>query len=217
VSQTNGRTGHHDATGPAYRIETSRLVIRCWDPRDAPLLKAAADGSTGHLRPWMPWATLDPTPLDVRLEYLRKARGEFDLGIDFAYGIFDKGEAEVIGGTGLHTRISSEAREIGYWIQEKYARRGYATEVAAALTRVAFEVDKVVRVEIHCAVGNFKSAGVPRKLGYVHEGNLRNRIKDADGHRHDTMIWTMLFEEYPDSVPSRAAVEAWDAMGRKIL
>ena len=31
---------------PAYRIETERLVIRCWDPKDAALMQAATAEST---------------------------------------------------------------------------------------------------------------------------------------------------------------------------
>jgi len=110
-----------------------------------------------------------------------------------------------------------EVREIGYWIHERHARSGYATEVAAALTKVAFEIDKVDRVEIHCAVENYKSAGVPKKLGFIHEGNHRRETKDADGKVHDSMIWTMLKEEYPNSIPSKALIEAYDAIGRRIL
>ena len=30
---------------PAYRVETQRLVLRCWEPEDAPLLKRAIDES----------------------------------------------------------------------------------------------------------------------------------------------------------------------------
>lgn len=74
-------------------------------------------------------------------------------------GIFERSENEVGGGTGLPTRHGTDVREIGYWIPEKYARRGYATEVTAALIRVAFEVDTVKRVEITSAVENAKSAG----------------------------------------------------------
>ncbi len=205
-----------EATRPAYRVVTPRLVIRCWDPADAPLMKAAVDGCTSHLRPWMPWATLEPAPLESRIQWLRKCRGEFDLGRDFVYGIFDPAETEVIGGTGLHTRLGPDVREIGYWIHERYARRGYATEVSAALTRVAFEIEKMSRVEIHVAVENYKSAGVPRKLGYRHEGTLRQRLKDATGVLHDSMVWTMLASEYPGSAPSSAEFEAFDVMGRRL-
>jgi RimJ/RimL family protein N-acetyltransferase len=211
-SPSDGKT-----VGPAYRIETSRLVVRCWEPRDAAALKKAIDSSTSHLRPWMPWATMAPASIDDRLQYLRQSRGKFDLGQDFHYGIFDKNEKEVIGGTGLHTRHGFDLREIGYWIYEKHTRVGYATEVAAALTKVAFEIDRVDRVEIHCAVENHKSAGVPEKLGFIHEGNHRRETKDADGKVHDSMIWTMLAEEYTNSIPCKAPIEAYDAIGRRIL
>jgi RimJ/RimL family protein N-acetyltransferase len=204
-------------TGPAYRIETARLVVRCWEPADAAILKRAIDSSTSHLRPWMPWATIEPAPIDDRLQFLRQGRGKFDLGQDFTYGVFDKNETEVIGGTGLHTRHGFNVREIGYWIHEKEARSGYATEVAAALTKVAFEIDEVDRVEIHCAVENYKSAVVPKKLGFINEGNRRKITKDADGKVHDCMIWTMLKEEYPSSIPSKVPIEAFDAIGRRIL
>jgi RimJ/RimL family protein N-acetyltransferase len=203
--------------GPAYRIVTSRLIVRCWEPKDAGIMKKAIDANTSHLRPWMPWATIEPTSLESRLQYLRQCRGKFDFDEDFTYGIFDRTEKKVVGGTGLHTRHGMEVREIGYWIQEQYARIGYATEVAAALTKVAFEIDKVSRVEIHCAVENYKSAGVPKKLGFIYEGNHRKETKDADGKLHDSMIWTMLSEEYPNSIPWRTEIEAYDVVGRKLL
>ena len=35
--------------GPAYGIVTDRLVLRCYEPRDAPALKAAVDANLDHL------------------------------------------------------------------------------------------------------------------------------------------------------------------------
>jgi RimJ/RimL family protein N-acetyltransferase len=125
---------------PPYRIETPRLVLRCWEPRDAPLLKDALDSSLEHLRPWMPWARYEPEPLEAKVDLLRRFRGSFDLGQDFVYGIFSREESEVLGGTGLHTRVGDDAFEIGYWIRASRTREGLATEAAAALTRVAFDV-----------------------------------------------------------------------------
>ncbi|MES2731624.1 MAG: hypothetical protein V4714_07745 [Bacteroidota bacterium] len=43
-----------------YRIETDRLVIRCYEPSDAEKLKNAITESLDHLRPWMPWAQNEP-------------------------------------------------------------------------------------------------------------------------------------------------------------
>ena len=63
---------------PPYRIETERLVLRCWDPRDAPLLKDAIDSSLDHLRPWMPWAREEPKPLEETLNH-RGAENRIEL------------------------------------------------------------------------------------------------------------------------------------------
>ena len=38
---------------PPYRIVTERLVVRCYDPRDASLVKDAVDSSLDELRAWM--------------------------------------------------------------------------------------------------------------------------------------------------------------------
>jgi len=206
-----------DDRGPAYRVCTSRLVLRCWHPWDAPLLKAAVDESLEHLRPWMTWASQEPERLQAKVERLRRWRGAFDLGRDFAYGVFSPDEESVLGASGLHTGVGDGAREIGYWIRVDHVNQGLATEVAGALTKVAFEIDGVVRAEIHCDPRNVRSAAVPRKLGFVHEATLRRRTVDPNGERRDSMIWTLLLDEYGTSRARRAEIAAYDAIGRRIL
>jgi RimJ/RimL family protein N-acetyltransferase len=201
--------------GPAYRVVTPRLVIRCWEPSDAALMKDAVDSSVEHLRPWMPWAAHYPQPLENVIDLLRRFRGNFDLGQDYVYGIFSRDEKLAIGGSGLHPRGGEGSREIGYWVRADQINKGYATETAAALTRVGFEIEKLRRIGIHCVVENVRSAAVPPKLGYVHEATLRRRIRAGDEFR-DEMVWTMLAEEYPGSVASQSIYEAYDAAGRRI-
>jgi len=178
-------------------------------------MKIAIDSSIEHLRPWMPWASAEPEELQKKIDLLRHFRGQFDLGVDFVYGIFNRDETVVIGGTGLHTRVGEGAREIGYWIRAEEIGQGYATEAASALTRVGFEIEKLRRIEIHCDASNVRSASVPRKLGYTHEATLRRRIAGRDSDR-DQMVWTMLADEYPGSPASRVAVAAFDVIGRRI-
>jgi RimJ/RimL family protein N-acetyltransferase len=165
----------------------------------------------------MPWAEQEPESLPAKVQRLRSFRGRFDLGCDFVYGIFNLDESKVLGGTGLHPRIGQGALEIGYWIRADSVNRGLATEAAAALTRVAFEVNQVHRVEIHCAPENTRSAAVPRKLGYRHEATLRQRVPAADGTYGDSMIWTLLRSEYPDSHAASYEVEAFDVGGVRVL
>lgn len=214
---TNRQRPSTTACGPAYRIHTHRLVLRCWHPEDALLLKAAIDANLEHLRPWMPWAQYEPEALQTKIERLRQWRGEFDLGHDFGYGIFNQAETQVLGSSGLHTRVGAEAREIGYWIHKDYINQGLATEATAALTKVAFVIERVRRIEIHCDPHNLRSAAVPRKLGFCHEATLRQRIWTADGSSRDTMVWTLLANEYPASPAATAKIAAFDVIGRQLL
>jgi RimJ/RimL family protein N-acetyltransferase len=203
--------------GPAYRIHTARLVLRCWEPNDAPLLSTAIAQSLEHLLPWMPWAINEPIDLDQRVQVLRSFRGNFDLNKDFVYGVFNSDETRVLGGTGLHTRPGERGREIGYWIHKDFTRQGFATELSAALTRIAFEIEHISRVEIHCDPRNAHSAAIPRKLGYTHEATLHNRMQDNEGHLRDSMIWTLFLEDYPNTLSASAQVEAYDVLGQRIL
>jgi RimJ/RimL family protein N-acetyltransferase len=202
---------------PAYRVETERLVIRCWEPRDAALLKSAVDASLDHLRPWLPWAWYDPQPLEEKINLLRMFRGQFDMGQDYIYAIFNRDETEVLGGSGLHMRHGPTAREIGYWIAAAHVGKGIATETSAALMRVAFEHDRVERLEIRCDSQNSASAAIPAKLGFTHEGTRRRLPVGRGGEQRDTMIWTMFADEYPGSPAASVDITAYDAAGRRIF
>ena len=202
-------------TSPAYRILTPRLCIRCWQPEDAARLKAAVDVSREHLIPWMSWAQ-EETTLQMQIDRLRQVRGKFDLDQDFVYGIFSRDESQVLGSSGLHTRGEELPREIGYWIHVDHIGRGYATETSAALTKVAFKIDGMDRMEIHCDPANLASAAIPRKLGYTHEATLRRRTHWSDGKVEDSMIWTLFAADYHQSPAAQLEIQAFDAAGREI-
>jgi RimJ/RimL family protein N-acetyltransferase len=202
--------------GPVYRVHTQRLVVRCWTPQDARLLQQAIEQSLDHLRPWMPWTEKEPEPWEAKIGLLRTFRGNFDLDKDYVYGIFDSNETKVLGGTGLHTRRGEGAREIGYWIHSDFLNQGLATEAAAALVKVAFEVDGVERVEIHCDPGNVSSAAIPRKLGFQHVATLP-WSGDSRNERDEEMVWMLFADAYPDSPAAEAVIEAYDVMGNPVL
>lgn len=201
---------------PAYRIETERLVVRCYNPSDAQMLSDSINESAEHLKPWMPWAHAAPESIEVIYDRTKRMRGNFDLGTNFTYGIFNKDESRVIGGTGLHARIGEQQIEIGYWIHRDFINQGLITESTMALVKVAFELLHVHRVEIHCSPLNLASASIPRKLGFTHEGTLRGKMHFLD-HWIDSMIWGLLDEEYPNTPSVKANIKVFDASGKPVL
>jgi RimJ/RimL family protein N-acetyltransferase len=203
-------------SNPAYRIETKRLVVRCYNPSDAPLLAQSVTESLDHLRPWMPWIAGEPEPIEERVQRLRTFRGNFDLGQNYTYGIFNPAGTKLVGGTGLHKRLDASELEIGYWIHKDYINQGLVTESTAALVKVAFELIHIHRPEIHCDPANLASAAIPRKLGFTHEGTLRAKTRFLDGWS-DSMIWGLLETEYLDSPSARAEIRVFDVTGQPVL
>lgn len=203
---------------PPYRILTERLCIRCWAPTDAPLLQDAVETSLAHLQPWMPWAHDEPRPCAARVELLRGFRGAFDLDRDYVYGLLDRDEREVVGGSGLHTRVGEGALEIGYWIRASRVGKGLATEATAALARVAFAVCGVDRVEIHVDPANEASLWIPRRLGFAEEATLRRRLPPGRaGAPRDAVVFTLFAGEAAGTQVATAPLEAYDAAGARVL
>ncbi|CAN5317900.1 GNAT family N-acetyltransferase [soil metagenome] len=200
-----------------YRIETERLVIRCYEPKDAVMLLESITASLEHLLPWMAWAEQEPVSLEEKITFLRKTRANYDLGVEAIMGIWDKTETIFIGSTGFHDRVKGNASEIGYWIDARQTGKGYITEAVAALTKVGIEIENWDRIEIHCNPENTISAKVPNKLGYTHEGTLKKRLPGAKGERVDEMIWSIFKDDYEQLPIGQTPLKAFDIAGREIM
>jgi RimJ/RimL family protein N-acetyltransferase len=174
---------------PPRRIETENLVLRAWRASDAPLLRHAIDSSLDHLRAWMPWAMNEPASLEDTFARLAGYAAKFDAGEDFVYGIFNRDETSVLGGTGLHPRIAADGLEIGYWIRADQVRRGFAVEAARALTEAGLAVPDVVRIQIHCDPANVVSRRIPERLGYRLIEHRSDDTIDPRGLPRDTVVY----------------------------
>jgi RimJ/RimL family protein N-acetyltransferase len=199
-----------------YRIETERLVIRPYDPRDAPILKETVERSREHLWPWMDWTPAEPEPLEDVVERLRSFRAQFDADENWIMGAWSKDQSRLLAGTGLHPRGGEGSLEIGYWVAVDAIGQGIATEMAAVLARVCVELLDIDRVDLQIEPTNERSANVARKLGFTYEGTLRRRLPRREGLRGDSMVFTLLREELPGSPCMAYAYTAYDVLGNQL-
>ena len=81
----------------AYRVETERLVLRCWSPSDALRLRAAVDANDGHLRPMIPFMKDEPRTLAHTAQWLRGHRAAFDSDSMYRFAVFDAEEKTLLG------------------------------------------------------------------------------------------------------------------------
>jgi RimJ/RimL family protein N-acetyltransferase len=199
----------------AYRILTPRLCIRPFEVEDAPALVAVIEASLDHLRGWLRWAQEEPQTIAQKAELIRTMRDAFDAGESLSYGLYARDHGAVLGGAGLHRRIGEGGLEIGYWLRHDALGAGLASEAAAALTRVAFEIEGCDRVEIHMDPRNARSAAVPARLGFTHVATHERDSFGPDGEPRDTMVWRITAGELPIAALS-GPIEAFDARGDRI-
>lgn len=179
--------GHAWLAAPPEDLLAERAVLLRAHLSDAEALVDAVNASREHLRPWMPWAWVPATPESIG-SFLAGADASWEGRTEFQYLIADAGSRAVLGCCGLHARIGAGALEIGYWVRVDRVRRGLASAAAGALTRAAFGLPDVERVEIHCDAANVASARVPRRLGYRLD-RIENHTPTTPGETDKFMIW----------------------------
>jgi len=198
---------------PPYVLRTPRLIVRCLEPADAARRKDALDSSGEHLAGYYPQGV---APLEAQIAHVRRMRANFDLDQDRAYGTFEPDSGRMLGEVFLLKRAGIAALEIGYWLRLDAVGKGIATEMASALVKVAFEFDKVRRLDLMCSPENERSAAVARRLGFTLEGRLRDRQIAAHHPRSDLLCFTLLAVEYPRSPASQLPLEAFDFLGQRL-
>lgn len=117
-------------------------------------------------------------------QMVRSNRKEARAGRSFAFGIF-KGP-NLIGQINLSGIIYGALRggQIGYWIDQNFANRGYMTAAVNMVTDFAFSELELHRIEINIRPENAPSIQVARKCGYLFEG-LRSNYLHIDGAWRD--------------------------------
>ena len=153
---------------PPGRIETDRLVLRMYEERDVAAYAELLETSREHYAAFIPFLLEDGAA-----EQIARSRSEFFAGEMFRYFAF-AGD-RLIGGCGLLPRIGPGGLEIGYHVRVDATGNGYATEMTASLTDVAFDLCGADRVELHIEEANLASIGVARKLGFAEIGHVEGR------------------------------------------
>ena len=174
-------------------IETGRLLMRQWTIDDLEEMSAVVAANVEHLRPWMPWVAAEPLSRSERIALIEGWQREWSDGGALVVGVFLDGAP--IGGTGYHVNRGPTTLEIGYWIDVRHVRQGYATELSAALTSEAFTVEGIDRVEIHHDRANVASRGVPRLLGFTLEAESPDEAT-SPGEMGIDCCWVMTPERW---------------------
>jgi [ribosomal protein S5]-alanine N-acetyltransferase len=156
--------------------------------------------SRAFLEPWEPsWA---PDELERRAwrQRVHRYRREHARGAGMTYLIFENAGGRMTGGISMGNirRGVAQSAQIGYWMGEQYAGKGYMKAAIGLLLDHAFGTMRLNRIEAACIPGNERSIRVLEKAGFQREGLLRSHLR-IDGTWQDHFLYAIIADEYERS------------------
>ncbi|MDQ2743204.1 MAG: GNAT family N-acetyltransferase [Chloroflexota bacterium] len=169
------------------------LELRLFEERHAAPLFSLTDRNREHLRVWLPWVDHTRSAGDTRA-FIWQSLQQFAGNNGLNAGIWYQGE--LVGAIGLRfLDWNAKRTEIGYWLSQDMEGRGIMTRAVSALLDYIFGDLGLNRVEIRAATGNRRSRAVPERLGFTHEGTIRQEERLTDSYT-DSAVYGILAEEW---------------------
>jgi RimJ/RimL family protein N-acetyltransferase len=137
---------------------------------------------------------------DTLLTHLKSAVLRRSNGEIYPFTIIDKQNGKIIGSTFLHNLFPEHRKlEIGWtWYDPEYWGTGYNTECKLLLLSYCFEKLNTVRVQFQTDERNARSRAAIQKVGGKFEGILRKERIKADGMPRNTVIFSIVDEEWKE-------------------
>jgi RimJ/RimL family protein N-acetyltransferase len=156
------------------------------------LIEAA---SVGEL--WKLWYTTVPSAETTDV-YVEAALTEQKSNKSLPFIAIDLQSDKLIGST-RYCNIDSQNKrlEIGHtWYSASFQRTGVNTECKYLLLQHAFEKLDCIAVEFRTNWFNHKSRNAIRRIGAKQDGILRNHRIDNEGRLRDTVVFSILRQEW---------------------
>lgn len=156
------------------------LMLKPLAPEHSRHMFQLVERSRDRLRKWLPWVDA-VTEHEHIVSFVKNAIQQATDNGGFTAGLWVHGElAGIIGYHEIDWRNRSVG--LGYWLGEGYEGKGYMTSACRVLVDYALLEMELQRVEIRCATGNSSSREIPKRLGFVLEGIIRQAEKLPDGY-----------------------------------
>jgi RimJ/RimL family protein N-acetyltransferase len=142
------------------------------------------------------------TPITTEQEfeqYITTAVESRILKTAYPFIVFDKLQNKYVGSTRFYDiQLNYSTTQLGYtWYSESTWGTGLNEHCKLLLLTFAFETIGFERVEFRADNRNKRSIAAMQKIGCTVEGILRNHLPTSDGTRRDSIVLSMLKNEWP--------------------
>ena len=135
-------------------------------------------------------------------KYIELAINGRENSKEYAFIVFDKRAEKFVGSTRFYDiQIENLTLQLGYtWYGKDFQGTGLNKNCKYLLLEFAFEILKMERVEFRADYENKRSISAMKSIGCKEEGVLRSNGFKADGTRRDSIVLSILKEEWNNKI-----------------
>lgn len=181
-----------------YILEDAHVLLRPLAPGDADHL---VHFSIDEPEIWK-YSLIPAVGKENLTNYLQAAMDNRAAEKEYPFIVFDKKQGKYAGSTRFYDiQLNNKAMQLGYtWYGKDFQGTGLNKHCKYLLFQFAFETIGLERVELRADNRNERSKAAMRSIGCVEEGVLRAHLTTLDGGRRDSIVLSVLKEEWFGSV-----------------
>jgi N-acetyltransferase len=124
---------------------------------------------------------------------------------EYPFIVYDKRKGKYAGSTRFYDiQLNQKTLQLGYtWYGAEFHGTGLNKHCKYLLLEFAFDELDIERVEFRADINNERSIAAMKSIGCVVEGVLRANTIKADGTRRDSIVLSILKQEWEDGVKKR--------------
>jgi RimJ/RimL family protein N-acetyltransferase len=181
-----------------YTLEDDSVLLRSLQLTDVPNLLAI---SVNEPETWE-YSSKSAAGEEALKAYIEEAIAARSGGTEYAFIVYDKTTQTYAGSTRFYDiQPKNGALQLGYtWYGKDFRGTGLNKHCKFLLLQVAFETLGAERVEFRADNRNDRSIAAMKSIGCTVEGVIRNHIPLRDGTRRDSIILSILKDEWYNTV-----------------
>lgn len=177
-----------------YILENDRILLRPLKETDFEFLLPFAFNEPDTWK----YSYLSARGDDGMSAYITDALKNKAKGVEYPFIVFDKQTGEYAGSTRFYDiQPVYQTVQLGYtWYGEKFRGSGVNKHCKFLLLQFAFETLGAERVEFRADARNERSIAAMKSIGCKPEGILRRNMPLTDGGRRDSIVLSILKDEW---------------------
>ncbi|HEY8784509.1 MAG TPA: GNAT family protein [Mucilaginibacter sp.] len=184
-----------------YILEDERVLLRPLKERDVEFLLPFALNEPDTWK----YSYLSAKGEEGMKKYINQALTAKATGKEYPFIVYDKQSGKYAGSTRFYDiQPAHQTLQLGYtWYGEKFRGTGLNKHCKFLLLQLAFETWNAERVEFRADARNESSIAAMKSIGCKPEGILRSNMPLTDGGRRDSIVLSILKDEWENEVKER--------------